>query len=358
MTTPRHQAGLSLVELLISMLLGLFVVGMATQVFLTGKNTHKTVNAVSSIQDNARYAMFLLEKDVRMAGYTGCIARGEGPEIENTLNDSNEVFYDFSTGLLGFNNVSAVPSSLSVALANDPTPLSGTDMLVVRVPSDNPIEISQINNSAQLFAVYAGNIVPQGCGDGTDKINGMCIGDILMVSNCTYARVFQVTNLTVSGTNANVVHSSSGATPGNAEASWGGASAPEDEKFEEGAEITRISTVLYYVANSPDRKIPSLYRKEGNSAAVLIADGIQDLQFEFGVDSNAKFDVNAYQDAGSVSNWDNVLAVKAKLLLISNEDNVLDNKQSYTFNGVNSTAGNYRLHYALSSTITLRNRVP
>lgn len=359
MITTKDQAGLSLVELLISMTLGLFIVGMATQVFLTGKNTHKTVNAVSSIQDNARYSMFLLEKDVRMAGYTGCATRDNGVDITNTLNDSDEVMYDFSSGLFGFNNVSGIPTSLATPLASDPPPLTGTDILVIRGPIDDAVQISRTNNSSQLFALLASAVDTGGCADGTDKYNGICIGDILMVTDCAKARVFQVTNLTLSGSgDVNVVHSNSGATPGNDISSWGGASAPEGEQFDTDGEITRISTVIYYIANSPDSNIPSLYRKEGDTAAVLIADGIQDMQLDFGVDNNGDYELDAYQDASSVSDWESVLAVKAKLLLISNEDNVLDNKQTYTFNGTSSTAGNYRLHYALTSTITLRNRVP
>lgn len=354
----NRQHGLSLIELMIAITLGLLIVGSVIQLLLTSKSTFRTVDSVSNIQDSARYSMHLLNKELRMAGYTGCITRGTSVDVTNTLNSSNTALYDFSAGLKGYNDVSGTPSDLATAMLNDPAPIAGTDVLLIRGPLDSPLEVTQSNNSAQVFTT-AGDTETAACDDGTDRIGGLCIGDILMVSDCAKARVFQLTNITVTGgTEANLVHSSSGASPGNALSSWGGASAPEEEQFDTDAEVVRISTLVYYVATASDSGLPALYRKEGSGPAVVIADGIQDFQLEYGEDTDDDFEAETYTTANSVTDWEAVRSIKIKMLLISQQDNVINENQQYSFNNVDSTATNRRLHYSLTSTVTLRNRVP
>lgn len=358
MNKALKQKGLGLVELMIAITLGLFLVGGAIQVFMTSQTTHRTVGSVSDIQGSARYSMYLLDKDIRMAGYTGCVTRGGSQEVTNML-DSSDTLYDFSSGgLLGENNITGLPASLTTALATDPPPLVGTDVLIVRSPIGSPTNLSTNNNSAVIFTDVITNETGA-CDDETNRVNGICKGDLLMVADCAKARIFQATNTTVThgGSQFNIVHASSG-TPGNSQSSWGGNNAPENEKFGSDSEIFRISTVVYYIGDDANSDVPVLYRKEGNASATVIADGVQDMQLEYGRDNNGDFEVDEYVTANSVTDWTAILAVRIRLHLVSKDDNVLNDSQTYTFNGAEQTATDRRMHYALTSTIALRNRVP
>lgn len=66
------QRGLTLVELMVALLLGLIVVGGVVSVLLTSRQSSNTGQALSQLQDNARIAFELLSRDIRQAGSTPC----------------------------------------------------------------------------------------------------------------------------------------------------------------------------------------------------------------------------------------------------------------------------------------------
>ncbi|MBL4826883.1 MAG: PilW family protein [Spongiibacteraceae bacterium] len=63
------QQGLSLVELMISITLGMVLMGAALQVMVSNNKTYKITDDVSRIQENGRIALDILVKDLRLAGY-------------------------------------------------------------------------------------------------------------------------------------------------------------------------------------------------------------------------------------------------------------------------------------------------
>lgn len=83
---PRRQNGLSLVELLIAMLLGLILTAGALQMMLSSQEVYQTTDTLSRIQENGRFTLNFLAKDIRMAGH-------------NTTKDANgKVFWDGACG--------------------------------------------------------------------------------------------------------------------------------------------------------------------------------------------------------------------------------------------------------------------
>lgn len=69
-TTGLHkQQGLSLIELMISITLGLVLLGAAIQVMITNGRTFRINDDVSRVQENGRIALDILTKDLRLAGY-------------------------------------------------------------------------------------------------------------------------------------------------------------------------------------------------------------------------------------------------------------------------------------------------
>ncbi|SDM11663.1 Type IV Pilus-assembly protein W [Modicisalibacter muralis] len=63
------QLGISLVELMISMVIGLVVVGLVTGYYLSSRQTYGNVNASSGVNDHGRFAISMIEQQLWLAGY-------------------------------------------------------------------------------------------------------------------------------------------------------------------------------------------------------------------------------------------------------------------------------------------------
>ncbi|MFC6475539.1 PilW family protein [Pseudomonas asuensis] len=68
---PSRQRGLSLVELMVAIVLGLLLIGGVLQIFLSSNKTYKTNLALSEVQEAGRFAMEFLTFDIRNASYRG-----------------------------------------------------------------------------------------------------------------------------------------------------------------------------------------------------------------------------------------------------------------------------------------------
>ena len=70
--SARHLShGLSLIEVMVSLVIGLFLVIGATTVYVNSRRTADVDDSVARLQETARYAMSVVETDVRMANYWG-----------------------------------------------------------------------------------------------------------------------------------------------------------------------------------------------------------------------------------------------------------------------------------------------
>jgi type IV pilus assembly protein PilW len=99
----NHQSrGMGLVELMVSMLIGLVIVLGVTQIFISAKNTYMSQNASAAMQEDARYALSRMVQEIRMVGMFGCINPSAGPPS----------FIDLSVAPT-FSTVSANPLSYS-----------------------------------------------------------------------------------------------------------------------------------------------------------------------------------------------------------------------------------------------------
>ena len=70
-THPKQQQGLTLVELMIALTLGLIVIAVIVGVFLASSQNYRQNEAIATVQDNARFALDALGRDLAMAGYWG-----------------------------------------------------------------------------------------------------------------------------------------------------------------------------------------------------------------------------------------------------------------------------------------------
>jgi len=346
-----RQQGLSIIELMVALTLGLIITVGIVHIFTANRASFDLSSASSRTQESGRTALQLLARAVRNADYWGCMKGVPKDTINNILNVSSS-----NIDVLGFQR--------GLVVEEDPAGSSGdniddkTDFIEVRgVGGGGLIGVNK------QPATTAANI-------HLDSTSGISQDDILFVSDCESADVFQVTNLNTN--NDIVVHNSGsigGISPGNKTQAL-------SKKYTEEATIYRPYVQRYYVYNG------SLYMAEGlmqgGSAGSLgtpqqLVSGIQDMQVELGRDTNGdgsidEWDAPKVQDNSTDTDEkyaDDALALRISLLTRSPDNNAVRSPQKYCFPGwqdcqanpsLLTTAPDTRLYRVYTITAALRNR--
>lgn len=391
-TSHLKQHGVTLVELMLAITIGLIVMLGVGTIYSNSKQTFYTQEEFSRLQENGRFALEYIARFVRGAGYAGC-ASGLN-NVTNDLNNSSSLEWNFSTGIEGYEASGTGPNQSVTLSANPTATASGTeanwkttgnvsipssmvgssdsvipdsDVIVARSADGNGVEIANTNNSAQLF-LNVTSVEPGGCPDGTDKISGICDTDVLLVSDCQKSIAFQATNIQQVGSSGNytlnVAHSA-GSNPGNSTTSWGGAQPDLNRTFEPGAEVMKVSTKVFYVGEGVNG--PALFMKQADGSGQELVEGVETLQVLYGEDTDATPDnvPNRYVTADKVADFTNVVSVKISLLLASVKElaHRKTNTTTYVLTGHSATTGvtvdppdDKRMRRVMSLEIKLRNR--
>lgn len=349
---PKQQ-GMTLIEILIAMLLGVFLLAGVLQIFLNTKQTYRMQEGLSRLQENGRFAMEFISQDVRMTGFFGCLSNNFSmANVENELADQTNFAWDISLPLMGYNDVTNTFTVISNVVV-------GTDVIAMRgLYGDSIPLISPFSDSAQMFVDPAFNADCPAASATTCHE-----GEILMVTDCTQGTIFQATNTTdIGGGGVNVVHSVNNTfTPGNTPP------ATFTKSYGPGSQIARLKTYAYYIRLNPGNQ-PALYRSElttsGNATNAMSAqeliEGIEDMQITYGVDTDADGTPNSYLPANSIiaANWPLVVSVRISLLARTIADNLSASAVPYDYNGADDiTPADRRLRRAFTTTIALRNRL-
>ena len=355
--TNESQRGFSLVELMVAMTIGFVILAGIGYLYLESRQSFRAMDNLSRMQESPRYALEVMSRDIRMAGYRGC-ASSTG-DFHNTLNTSSASAYNFALPLNGYDGGAA---GWTPALPTDTGGLStlgllaGTDAIILRSATGGGTSVTKQpggNSSADLQITTP---------------NDLAINDIVMVSNCKASTVFQVTNKNVNGTNQNVVHN---AGAGSGVAAPGNASKDLVENYAaSGGEIIKMQSKTFFIRESASstaaNKRYSLWQFEnykvaagGGDNPAEIADGVENMQVLYGIDTDGDGVINdsvGYVKAGAVTNWNQVAAVRISLLVAGGDDNVATAAQTYTYDGGSVTAGDKRLRQVFTTTVSVRNR--
>lgn len=65
----QRQQGFTLIEIMVALVLGLILLAGIIQLFLGSKQTYRFHDALSRVQENGRFALEKMTRDLRMAGY-------------------------------------------------------------------------------------------------------------------------------------------------------------------------------------------------------------------------------------------------------------------------------------------------
>lgn len=289
----RPMQGMSLVELLIAMTLGLILMAGMLAVFSSNKRSSELNTAMANIQENARFALNALSKDIRVAGYQGCLDTRTGlptvvsaqapiPQTGTTIT-GNPIF-DFSrssiTGSVVLTEANwdpAIPGDFIPPVTNKAIP--GTHVLAV--------QFGDTNQSKLIDTIAI---------DGNPNRNGPIItaddldleaGDLAIIASCDNVDLFTVTAAEPSGAGQKLTHSAPENLSGSLQTEYG---LPND------IAVTRVMPFLshiYYVGdtgltNSNGDTIRALYQQsypynDAENPASEIVQGVENMRLAYGI---------------------------------------------------------------------------
>ena len=339
MNTFKNQLGISMVEILVALVISLFLLGGVIQVYVANKATYSFTNSIGRIQENGRFAIDTMTTDLRMAGFFAC-AIFDPDDTENIVSnlDPNGTGYD-----------PALHDFILAGVINgtEADGLNGSDSVTLRGSKPNQVNVLppyNVSTSAMIHVTANDSVQP---------------GDIVMVSNCRGADIFQVTNTTPS-TNASqnaLVHNTGTGSPGNynTDTCQGGNAHCLSQTYGADASLFELQTVTYSVQTGASGE-PALWRSE-NGVDIELIEGIEQMQILYGLDTDDDDHANQYVTITNVPDTFDVMAVRLMLLVRSEADFVAEDNQAYNFNGTNVIADDRRLRQVFTTTIALRNRV-
>lgn len=303
MNSPRYtrslakrqsQHGLSLVELMISITIGLLILSAMATLFSNQSKTRSELDKSNRMIDNGRYALEVLSENLRVAGFYGELDPSSIALPASITDPCSTTPADMAGAIRlhigGYNAATA-----SSTIASPPCSLAsaslknGSDILVLR-RADTSASI------AQAAAV-----------DGIHYIQ---------VSNCQYENA---TPFIIANTAASFNLSQRNCTAAN--------TAPF-------ADVRRFAVQTYFVSpnNNGTDGIPTLKRREldpaGTGAFVTtpLVEGIEYMQVEYGVDGDsdgdgvvdlAVFDGSAdsyVQTCADITCWSNIVSMKLYII--------------------------------------------
>ena len=330
-----RQAGISLVETLVALALGLTLVSVAFNLYVSNRSVFRQIEAMTRQQESASIAAALLETDLRHAA--GVLCR-KGAPLTNLLRSSTtyEAHLALANGVQGYESTQTDGIAGTSRLAGDS----------ISIHSANAGAVARVTASATATSdSYTFTV---------DEASNFPVGTVALACDYDRAVLFQVTGSTTT-TPRQTTFSTTGMTPGNcgiairasAPASSGTVALPRcatesaayaasaaSYTFGPGSMIGKYSFSHWYIGaktstdsgsvnNLALRRVTTTYSATDGVGKTdeEIVENVSDMQITYLVDweGSGYPGTTTYVAADAVTDWTRVIAVRMVLTLSSPE---------------------------------------
>lgn len=282
-TFAKHpsQRGLSLIELMISIAIGLLVMLATTTLFVNQHRNRSDLDKSNRMIDNGRYAMDIVSENLTLSGFYGTF-NPSSTALPGTLPDPcstnmASIAAAIPLHVQGFDAANASAAAASPPSCVPVTIKTGSDILVIR-RTDTSAPVAQA--AAVTGTPYLQASVCQYDTTTTYLVDNTPANFTLRQKNCT----------------------STSTTPY--------------------AELRRMLVQIYYIDsnNQTGDGIPTLKRVElsdtGAMTTAALVEGIEFMQIDYGLDTTADGVADSYTtcSACAIADWSNVVSAKVTLL--------------------------------------------
>lgn len=310
--------GFTMIELMIAMVLGLLLIGIIMTMLGSARESFRKDGAFASMQNEARFAIHELSHDLRMSGY-----------ITNVLMPDN-VNLDASAAIgVDCENMAGTPWALTLQ-----DPVTGDDTFLMALDNTTGVAAAAQFGCLTASQIVAGtDIVAIKRVAGTNTTAALTTGDMAIGTNGTSATLFvQPITTPVGGVVENWIYTPS----------------------------------IYFVRDfttTVGDNIPSLCRmflESGtppNMRTECIAEGVEDLQLEYGVDIDEDGSVNIYVTDPTQAQLEQTISVRFFVLSRTTElDLSVNDTKTYSLSNAADYTPNDNFHRRVfSSTVTIPN---
>jgi type IV pilus assembly protein PilW len=382
----RNTRGVSLIELMVALAIGSLLVLGLVEVFAASRTAYQMSEGMARVQENSRFAIDYLQRDLRMGGHFGCVNDQSHQQTPGELQSHFENVdgpLQFNVSVQGYEangtapgNIFTLPApaagtwtpALPAYIKDDlsPIPKAGSDIVVLRYLSSEGVPVTNFT------AVPNTTTIQVDPGQWTTLTsNGVANPKLFGIADCNYADIFEATTpatgtLVVKPTGLNKIDFTSDRY----------SASPPGQVM-----LYRAESVIYYVAPSAgDNTQTSLWRAryitDTNATTEELVEGVESLQILYGRDARATSG-EAGPPMGYVDNqttadvvdaaghWQFVGLIRIGILAKSPNKAAAQGPGAVAANRPNALGvsfatptpydGNYRTTY--ESTIALRNRL-
>lgn len=314
----REQGGLSLIELMVSMAASLIVLLAIGQMYVGSKASYRITEGLMSLQESGRYGLETIGHAVMMADHWGGVDAAEvsgSPSVSGVSGSSDcdsSWVVDLSTPVFGMDGDAAV---------------SGVTGFADCVPGDAYVPYSDI-----LVVRYA---------------DGQTVDDTVVSSTTNPDSSNDLFIRTATGERGSLFLG--GVTPASA-TGIADRDGTDNYRYRVEAFFLRPCSVLNGSACTDG--IPTLtrltYGDAGNVEQQAVVDGVEQIQFQYGIDDTGSGRVSRFVSASTVPSWTRVVAVRIDMLIrtLNQDVGFSDPNSTYTLAGGTADNG---LVYAVPS---------
>ncbi|KXS31009.1 MAG: putative type 4 fimbrial biogenesis PilW-related protein transmembrane [Candidatus Gallionella acididurans] len=320
----RFQGGLSLIELMVSITIGLLILVALSSMFINQSKTRVELDKSNRMIDNGRYAMELLTNNLSMAGYYSQYAPVGVP---TTLYDPCDI----------------------ASLTN---PATNPDILELNVQGYNAANSTSLISSLPCGSAYVttGGLTYT-AGSPASVSPGSDILAIRRASTAISASATSgITYLQVSMCPTDVP-----GPPNNYQIAVAPASFSSMHKMDcaTAANLRPFMVLTYFVSPSDNVNngvgdgIPTLKQIDQYGNVTSLVEGIEYLQFDYGIDDTGDGEADRYVDCSTctLADWSNVVSVRINLIA-RNQQMTAGWSDSKTYSlGLDGTAGPFNDAY-------------
>ena len=377
----RREEGLTLIEIMIALAIGSVLLLGLVQIFSASRTAYQLSEGMGRSQENARFAMEYLQRDVRMAGHYGCVNDQSHLQSPGALQTHfgaatpATIGIDFPVSIRGYDATGTVPGS-TVTLAS-PTAgwvpglpaaitalgiLPGSDVLELRYLNNEGAPVTAITNPTAGTTQIT---VAPGRWDALTA-NGVANPTMFGIADCSYVDVFPATVVSMGTSSVTLAAPLTRYTP-----------QPSGQTM-----LYRAESLVYYIAPGASG-LPALWRARAANNGTYpaasreeLVEGIENLQLMYGLDRVPDLTVappSGYIEVNlpatnvtpnTAANWRRTGLVQIGLLASSPEqaaagapaNNDLQ-RRALGVRFVPPATGDTRYRAAYESTVALRNRL-
>jgi len=290
-----HQAGTTLIELMIGLVLSSVVIAGVSSLFLQTQKVNRTQKANNDMTDDGRYALDVFQKEVRRAG-------GLRNKLEANGGETTVFFNETVTPVIPGSSVSLPLAVGEYIRGYSSNPVPANDAFVIRYQLIDAEDLGFNSPSSSASACTSSSLLDEDEDPTVDrhviKIYFFVEGEDLDCTSQRYVNDICTKNCNFSDTPATLV-----------------------------SHVQNLTVRLGVDSDNPRDRIANYYV---NALSLQSNDSLF---------------------------WQNITSIRIALVLKSEQNNLAPKNQSYSVDGISITSSDHSLYRTFSTTIALRNQI-